>query len=444
MGQVLVGLGCGLAGRKFADRLQPDLHRLGCGDEGEELLRGLQLLAGRLCGDGVHPVAREVVALAVWPCGKLGDAPLEALDVAEGAEAEAAVDGHGGAATAEGGLALVHEACLADLVDALQVGIPVQRLGASLAVVGDLLVVVTVGRPTHLADEHLAPPMIVLTREVQGDALRQKVSSGVVLDRLLGEVEQLVIGLRRLIRVEARVLEKLPVVEERQRTHRRRQAIVFAVALHGGDDRVELFLDHRGREGVLRQRLHELRGNEVVEPSVKQLNDVGALAGGESRGDLRLVVGVGEGRVLDLDVGVCSLEAFDQLVHRLDAGVKHVLPVLDLDSLGLGARNRPDGDRQTKQHSSDATHGFLPLSRDCTHRRSARVAWFTGVWRPVNACWCSARLRQGLVRCRFRGGRDPVFHDGCDGVRTAEGPARSRNAPSRPLPYGDCLIKSEG
>jgi hypothetical protein len=51
-----------------------------------------------------------------------------------------------------------------------------------------------------------------------------------------------------------------------------------------------------------------------------------------------LVVGVGEGRLLDGDVRVGLLEIGDQLVHRLDAGVEHILPVFDLNGLSRAER----------------------------------------------------------------------------------------------------------
>jgi len=40
--------------------------------------------------------------------------------------------------------------------------------------------------------------------------------------------------------------------------------------------------------------------------------------------------------------GFGGLEALDQLVHGLDAGVEDVLPVFDLDGLGRSRRHQAD------------------------------------------------------------------------------------------------------
>ena len=99
-----------------------------------------------------------------------------------------------------------------------------------------------------------------------------------------------------------------------------------------------------------------LADDEVVEPAVEELHDVRALAGRNGGGDLRLVVGIREGRVLDRDARIGRLEALDQLIHRLDAGVEHVLPVLDLDGLRRPGREQADAGHEAEQHSSEAAH----------------------------------------------------------------------------------------
>jgi hypothetical protein len=171
--------------------------------------------------------------------------------------------------------------------------------------------------------------------------------AGIPLHGLLRGGDVFVEGLRRLVGIQPRLLEKLLVVEQGERAHGGRQAVILAVALHGLDDREILLLDHLRREGVLRQGLHELGGDEVVEPAVEELDHVGPLPRRDRRGDLGLVVRIREGGVLDRDARVRGLEALDELVHGLDAGVEHVLPVLDLDRpsrfLRRAGRRRPRG-----------------------------------------------------------------------------------------------------
>ncbi|MNY62613.1 hypothetical protein D3C86_1994590 [compost metagenome] len=87
------------------------------------------------------------------------------------------------------------------------------------------------------------------------------------------------------------------------------------------------------REDLRRQRLHQLAGRELVEPAIEQLHDIGTVAGHVGGNDAGLVVGIGEGRVLDRDVGIGLLEILDQLVHRLDAGLEHILPIFDFHRL---------------------------------------------------------------------------------------------------------------
>ena len=169
---------------------------------------------------------------------------------------------------------------------------------------------------------------------------------------LLGDVEQLVEGLRRLRRIEARPPEELLVPEEGERAHRGGHGVVLAVHLH--------LLRRAGRsparsrpgKQLRRQGLEELRLQVVLEPAVEELHHVGPLPGRDRGGDLQPEVVVRDVGVLDLDGGIRRLEALDELVDRLDALGEGVLPVLDLHGLrgGRASRTRASDQRLPRSH----------------------------------------------------------------------------------------------
>ncbi len=250
------------------------------------------------------------------------------------------------------------------MVHLLEAGIERERPGARLRVVGDLGAVGGIGFAAILPDEDFAPPVVVLPRDVERHSDLLEIARGVALDDRLGGGDQLVERLRRLVGIETRLLEQVLVVEQRHAAHGRRQAVILPATLHRRNDREEVALDLGILEDGFRQRLHELAGDEGVEPAVEELHHLGSSAGGLGRDQPRLVVGIGEGHLLDGDVRIRGLELLDQLGHRLDTGVEDVLPILDLDRLGAprsNAENSEGHDRSQKRPARDFCKAHLDI-----------------------------------------------------------------------------------
>jgi hypothetical protein len=307
---------------------------------------------------------------------QLGDRVLETGLRVEGGQPERPVDHEPRLAGLEGGHAVGHEADLPDLVLRDEVGVPAHSAVAGGVVVRDGLAVGRVRLAPHLADQHLAHPVVVLEPHVDRDARLEEVSAGVALGELLGHREHLVERLGRLRGIEPGLGEELLVPEEGQRADGGRHRIVLAVHLHLLHEGEEVPLDVGGGEHLRRQGLEELRLQVVVEPAVEELDDVGPLAGRDRRRDLQPEVVVGHMGVLDLDARVLRLESLDELVDGLDTLGERVLPVLDLHGLGAGGSrerdHQPDSDRQPLARR----HRAPPLrdhSRDRQDRSLCRV-----------------------------------------------------------------------
>ena len=259
------------------------------------------------------------------------------------------------------------------------------------AVVGDALPVGRVRLAAHLADQHLAQPVVVLEPHVEREAGLEEVAAGVALGQLLGHVEQLVERLGRLRRVEAGLGEQLLVPEQGQRAHGGGDGVVAPVHLHLLHQREEVALDLGGVEELGRQGLEELRLQVVVEPAVEELDHVGPLAGRDRGGDLQPEVVVRHVGVLHLDPGVLRLEALDELVDRLDALGERVLPVLDLDGLG------PRGARERERHGESDHQARADLHRAPPRLLDGRPARGRG-FVPSSGARCSQSVPRRVNR----------------------------------------------
>src|SRR4029077_1833482 len=102
-----------------------------------------------------------------------------------GADAERAVDAQRGAAGAERRRLLLHEALLADTMRLEEVGVPLHRIDAGLAVVHHLARVVGIGPAAELAHQALAVPAEVLALGRDRRALDGEVALGVALGEAL-------------------------------------------------------------------------------------------------------------------------------------------------------------------------------------------------------------------------------------------------------------------
>ncbi|MDT4865650.1 hypothetical protein FQZ97_1004640 [compost metagenome] len=175
--------------------------------------------------------------------------------------------------------------------------------------------------------------MQILTRHIECNAFAQQIAGSIALGGFLGVSEQFVEVFRRVLGIKTSFFEKLLVVEQCQRAHSRRQAIIFIAALHCTDDREEFTFDLVVRKCVLRQRLQNATGCKFIEPAIEQLHDVRAFARHLRRNDAGLIVVIRERNLFYLDVRIGFFEILDQFVHRLDARFKDILPIFDFNGL---------------------------------------------------------------------------------------------------------------
>ena len=162
------------------------------------------LAPGRLGGDAVHPVRREV-RLDALVRRQLGHAVVEPLLVVERAQAERAVDGHARLARAERGDAVGQESDLSHLLLGEKIDVPLRGGNARVGVVRDRLLVGRIGHAAELADQHLAQPVMILAAHVDREPVLQEIAIGVALGQLLRVIDELVQRCRRPVRGRVRL-----------------------------------------------------------------------------------------------------------------------------------------------------------------------------------------------------------------------------------------------
>ena len=179
--------------------------------------------------------------------------------------------------------------------------------------------------------------------------------------QLLGRLEHLGPGLRRLVGIEARLLEGVAVVphDRARRVEGHGQHLALGGRVVAGDGG-QVGLGIEGLAGLLHQHVHGLHGtgrrHHGRGADLEHLHDVGGIAGAE-RGDAG-VHGVGVATLVggdDLVVLLGGVEVAGELDDDLVVGPRQRVPPLD-----LGLRRRAIGRKQHRAGSKPAQSHVLP------------------------------------------------------------------------------------
>ena len=300
----------------------------------QELFSRCFFLAICFRADAVHPVGREVVALAVMS-GQFRDGKVQAILLHEFGNPEGTIKNHPCLAGSKGILTTVHKAVRTRLVRGFKVGQKLQRLGTGIRSIGYGLAIIRIGLATVKPDQNFAPPVVILAISIDRKADTEIVAVRIRLGQLLGIIDKLVQRFRRTR--QASLGKHVGIPEQGQRAYSRRQTPIFAINLHRANHREELFLNLGMRESRTGKRLDQPAIAIIIQPSVIELNNVRSVTGRHCNSHLFAIIRIREMRVLYRYAGVGCFKTLDQLVYCLNATGIGILPIFDFHRLGQSA-----------------------------------------------------------------------------------------------------------